>query len=110
MIIIYHNPRCSKSRTTLALLEEKGVDIDVRLYLEKPMEASHLTNALNKLGDKMIRKGEADYKEFIKPNGLEGEELVKAMLSYPKTIERPLVINGEKMALGRPPEDVLEIL
>ena len=110
MIIIYHNPRCSKSRQTLALLQEKGVDLDVRLYLENPMEKAHLTEALNKFGAEMVRTGEDDYKTFIKPNGLTGEALVNAMLSHPKTIERPLVINGNKMALGRPPEAVLEIL
>lgn len=110
MVIIYHNPRCSKSRQTLTLLEEKGVDLDVRLYLETPMDTNHLTSALNEIGDAMVRKGEADYKEFIKPHGLEGESLVEAMLAHPKTIERPLVIHGERMALGRPPESVLEIL
>ena len=110
MITIYHNPRCSKSRQTLQLLQEKGVDANVHLYLENPMPKDILAKAIDVLGESMIRKNEADYKEHIKPLGLEGIELVEAMLKHPKTIERPLVVNGQRLALGRPPESVLEIL
>ena len=110
MVTIYHNPRCSKSRQTLALLEEKGVIPIVHLYLEEPMPQQVLEKALTTLGDQAVRKGETEYKEHIKGKGLEGADLAKAMLEYPKTIERPLVTNGPKMALGRPPEAVLDIL
>lgn len=110
MVIIYHNPRCRKSRETLALLEAENVPLDVRLYLEKPMDKEHLAKALAEFGEKMIRKAESDYKEFIKPHNLEGDALISVMLQHPKTIERPLVVCGDKLALGRPPETVLGIL
>lgn len=111
MITIYHNPRCSKSRQTLQILEENGVTPTVYLYLENPMPAEILKKAMDVLGEKaMSRTGEVDYKENIKGQSLEGDALVAKMLEFPKTIERPLVVNGDKMAMGRPPESVLEIL
>tara|TARA_R110000868_G_scaffold218576_2_gene469130 strand:- start:61827 stop:62162 length:336 start_codon:yes stop_codon:yes gene_type:complete len=110
MITLYHNPRCSKSRQTFNLLEEQGMQVDVKLYLERPMEKEILAKALQTLGDSIIRKNESDYKEFILGKNLEGDALVEAMIAHPKTIERPLVINGEKMALGRPIENVIKII
>lgn len=110
MITIYHNPRCSKSRAAVALLEEKGLTFNTHLYLEKPMPKNVLLTALDTLGDIMVRQGEADYKEHIKGQNLQGEELANIMLKFPKTIERPLVVNGSKMALGRPIENIEEIL
>lgn len=110
MITIYHNPRCSKSRAALALLEEKAVNFETHLYLEKSMPKDVLIKALEQLGDAMLRQNEADFKEHIKGKNLEGLTLVEVMLQYPKTIERPLVVNGEKMALGRPLENIEEIL
>lgn len=110
MITIYHNPRCSKSRNAVKLLQDKGLDFNTHLYLENPMPKDVLLKALNTLGNSMVRKTEADYKESIKGKNLEGEALAEAMLEFPKTIERPLVTNGDKMALGRPLENVEAIL
>lgn len=109
-ITIYHNPRCSKSRNAVDLLEEKGVNYETHLYLENPMPQTVLLKALETLGESIIRKNEADYKEHIKGKNLQGEELANIMLKFPKTIERPLVVNGSKMALGRPIENIEEIL
>lgn len=111
-LVIWHNPRCSKSRQTLALLEEKGLTPDVRLYLEDGPSADEIRDVLGMLGIEpraLMRKGEADYKE----QGLadvEGDALIDAMAATPKLIERPVVINGDKAALGRPPEQVLDIV
>jgi arsenate reductase len=109
-ITLYHNPRCSKSREALKLLEDKGLAFNVHLYLEKPMSEETLSKALDTLGETMIRTGEPDYKEHIKGQDLSCDALVKVMLAYPKTIERPLVFVGDKMALGRPLENIEEIL
>ncbi len=114
MVTIYHNPRCSKSRQTLALIEEKGVTPEIVLYLDTPPNETTLVELLNKLGMKprdIIRKGEEAYKE----NGLNDEslsdaDLIKAMTTYPKLIERPIVVKGEKAIMGRPPENVLSLL
>lgn len=113
-ITIYHNPRCSKSRQTLALLEEQGITPEIKLYLETPPSKAELESVLGKLGisaRELLRKGEDAYKENnLKDSNLSEQQLVAAMLEFPKLIERPIVINGEKAALGRPPESVLEIL
>ncbi len=114
MISIYHNPRCSKSRQTLQLLEEKGISPEVVLYLETPPDRATLQALLDKLSispRQLLRKSEADYKEnTLKDPGLSDEQLIDFMLKYPKLIERPIVVNGDKAALGRPPEAVLAIL
>lgn len=114
MVSIYHNPRCSKSRQTLALLEERGIDPDIVLYLETPPSAEKLTDILKKLDispRQLLRKGEAAYKENnLSDTSLTDQQLIDAMVSHPKLIERPIVINGDKAALGRPPEQVLDIL
>lgn len=114
MTTIYHNPRCSKSRQTLALLEEKGVEPEVVLYLETPPDAATLRDLLARLGKsprELMRKGEAAYKENgLADPALSDEELIEAMVRHPKLIERPIVVNGERAALGRPPENVLDIL
>lgn len=114
MITIYHNPRCSKSRETLALLEAKGVTPNVVLYLETPPSAAELKTLLRKLGlsaRQLLRKGEADYKDLNLANpSLSDTQLIAAMIDHPKLIERPIVIKGDKAALGRPPEAVLELL
>ena len=112
-LVIWHNPRCSKSRQTLALLEEKGLSPDIRLYQENAPTAAEITAALDMLGiddpRALMRTGEAEYKEQGLA-GKSGDALVDAMAATPKLIERPVVINGNKAALGRPPESVLEIL
>ena len=114
MTKIYHNPRCSKSRETLKLLQEKGIDPEIILYLETPPDAKTLQGLLKKLGLKareLMRTKEADYKTQGLDNPELGEDdLIAAMIATPKLIERPIVVNGNKAALGRPPEQVLDIL
>ena len=111
---IFHNPRCSKSRATLALLEEQGVVAEVVLYLETPPTASELDAIVKKLGcepRELMRKGEAAYKESgLEDEGLSRDALLEAMVGEPILIERPIVVNGDKAAVGRPPESVLDIL
>ena len=114
MVTIYHNPRCSKSRQTLALLKERGLSPEVVLYLETPPDAATLKTLLAKLGisaRQLLRKGEDDYKALnLKDESLTDDDLITAMVAHPKLIERPIVVNGNKAALGRPPEQVLDIL
>jgi len=113
-ISIYHNPRCSKSRQTLALLEEQGINADIVDYLKTPPTAESLNEILQQLGftpRQLLRKGEAIYKELnLKNESLTDAQLVKAMCEHPKLIERPIVIHNGKAKIGRPPESVLEIL
>lgn len=114
-ITIYHNNRCSKSRDTLALLIEKGIDPAVVAYLETPPDAATLRGLLKKLGltdaRALMRKGEAEYKELgLADPSLSQDALIDAMVSHPKLIERPIVVNGDKAVIGRPPENVLAIL
>ena len=109
---ILHNPRCSKSRQTLALLEERGVDFEVVKYLDTPLSVIEIREVLTALGvapRDAMRTKEAPYKEQ-RLNDADDDALVAAMASYPILIERPIVINGTKAAIGRPPEAVLEIL
>lgn len=114
MVTIYHNPRCSKSRQTLALLEQKGIEPEIVLYLDSPPDAATLRHLLVKLGLKprdILRRGEDAYKENqLDDPGLSDTQLVDAMVRHPKLIERPIVVNGDRAALGRPPEHVLTIL
>ena len=113
-ITIFHNPRCSKSRATLALLQERGLEPEIRLYLEKPPDAVELRDILRRLGipaRQLLRKGEADYREQgLADETLSEADLIAAMASTPKLIERPIVLAGQRAAIGRPPESVLEIL
>ena len=113
-ITIFHNPRCSKSRATLALLQENGIEPDICLYLQDPPDAAGLQDILNKLGKsprELMRKGEAEYKEQgLTDESLDDDALVAAMVATPKLIERPIVLANGKAAIGRPPESVLEIL
>jgi arsenate reductase len=113
-ITIYHNPRCSKSRQTLALLEERGVSPEVILYLETPPTEAKLKDILAKLGippRELMRKGEAEYKDNnFKDSSLSDADLLAAMVKFPKLIERPIVVKGNKAKIGRPPESVLELL
>lgn len=112
-LVIWHNPRCSKSRQTLALIEQKGLTPRIRLYQDDAPTVDEIKEALDLLGlsdpRALMRTGEAAYKE----QGLadkKGEALIEAMAQTPKLIERPVVLNGGKAALGRPPESVLDIL
>ncbi len=111
---IYHNPRCSKSRQTLQLLQERGIEPEVIKYLETPPSEAELREILRKLGmtpRELMRRKEAEYKASgaDDPN-LSDDELIALMVKHPKLIERPIVVHDGKVALGRPPEQVLEIL
>ncbi|RMG33703.1 MAG: arsenate reductase (glutaredoxin) [Gammaproteobacteria bacterium] len=111
---IYHNPRCSKSRQTLQLLQEKGIEPEIVEYLKTPPTADELRELLDKLGMRprdLIRKREAEYKASGADNpDLSDDELIELMVAHPKLIERPIVVHDGKVALGRPPEQVLDIL
>lgn len=111
-VTIYHNPRCSKSRETLKLIEEKGVTPKVVEYLKTPPTASELTQILALLGKaprEILRKKEAA-EAGIDPTALSDTQLIMAMAAHPAVIERPIVLANGKAALGRPPEAVLSIL
>ena len=113
-ITIYHNPRCSKTRQTLSILQEKGIEVDVIEYLKTPPDATTLSSLIKKLGIQakdLLRKNEDEYKQAgLDKVDLSEEEIIQAMVAHPKLIERPIVVNKEKAALGRPPENVLAIL
>lgn len=113
-IQILHNPRCSKSRQTLALLEEKGIEPEVIKYLDTPPTAAELKNILQMLNISaraLLRKGEDDYKDLnLADTTLSEDHLINAMVSHPKLIERPIVIKDGQAKIGRPPESVLDIL
>lgn len=112
-VTIYHNPRCSKSRQTLALLEERGIQPEIVEYLKTPPSAGELKSILGKLGiaaRDLMRTKEPEYKEQNLAQEQEEAALIAAMVATPKLIERPIVLANGKAALGRPPEKVLEIL
>jgi arsenate reductase len=113
-VIIYHNPRCSKSRATMELLKQRGLDPVVIEYLKTPPDAKTLRELLALLGieaRQLLRKGEAVYKELgLDDPNLSEDQLIDAMVKNPILIERPIVVAGGKAALGRPPENVLTIL
>jgi arsenate reductase len=113
-VTIYHNPRCSKSRATLHLLEARGIKPKIVDYLKTPPSASELKSILKKLGLKprdLLRKGEPHYAELgLKERQLSDDQLIALMVANPILIERPIVVSGSKAAIGRPPEQVLEIL
>lgn len=109
---IYHNPRCSKSRQTLALLQENGVEPEVIEYIKTPLTETEIKSLLKKLSlsaSQLVRKQEADFKA-LKLTGANDSQLIKAMASYPKLIERPIVVKGNQATLGRPPENCLALL
>lgn len=112
-VTIYHNPRCSKSRTTLALLEEHGVSPDVVLYLETPPSEQDISGLLAKLGmtaGQLVRRGEDAYKDCGLGKGSSDAQVLAAMAEHPKLIERPIVVMGSRAVLGRPPENVLALI
>jgi len=112
MAELWHNPRCSKSRQTLALIEEKGVEVQILKYLETPPSREQLAAAIEKLGDAhlLVRKKEAEYKEQGLSAESSTEEILDALVAVPKLMERPVFINDKGVALGRPPENVLALL
>lgn len=111
---IYHNPQCSKSRSTLQLLTDHNIEPEVVEYLKTPPDAKTLDELLTKLGMKprdLMRKHEAEYKDKnLDDESLSRDELIQAMIDHPKLIERPIVVSNNKVAIGRPPENVLDIL
>ncbi len=113
-VVIYHNPRCSKSRQTLEILQQKDLDVTIVKYLETPPSADELDRILDMLGKQpreVMRKNEKEYKENDMANeNLSRSELIALMHKFPKIIERPIVVCNEKAAIGRPPESVLEII
>ena len=111
---IYHNPRCSKSRQTLEILNKKNLDIDIVEYLKSPLNINEISNLLKKLGytaRDLLRKGEDVYKnENLSDKSLTEDFLIDMMSKNPILIERPIVVSNGKAVIGRPPEKVLEIL
>lgn len=109
-LTIYHNPRCSKSRQTLALIEAAGVSPTVVLYLQDTLDAAQIKALLDQLGfdnaRDLMRRGEADYKALNLQTETDEAALIRAMVTYPKLIERPIVSDGSRAVLGRPPENV----
>lgn len=114
MVTLYHNPRCSKSREALNLIREHGQEPEIILYLETPPSAKKLAALLATLGINaraLLRKGEDAYKELnLADETLSEAALIKAMVENPKLIERPIAINGDKAVIGRPPENVLQVI
>jgi arsenate reductase len=113
-VVLWHNPRCSKSREALALLEARGVNPTIVRYLEEPPTANEIARVLDLLGVEprdMMRKKEAPYaQEGLADPKLSRKALIDAMVKHPILIERPIAIRGKRAAIGRPPENVLEIL
>lgn len=114
MTTIYHNPRCSKSRASLEMLEAKGINPTVIKYLDTPPDKTELADILDKLGlqaEQIVRKGEALFTELgLNDKTLSNEEWIEVLTQNPQLIERPIVVNGNKAAIGRPIERVIDIL
>lgn len=113
MIKIYHNPRCSKSRQGLAILEESGKAYEIVKYLENEVDVEQLKAIISKLGIKpidLVRKNEAIWKSNYKGKSLSDKEIIDAMVTNPKLIERPIVVNKNNAVVGRPPEIILNII
>ncbi|MFK3863934.1 arsenate reductase (glutaredoxin) [Pseudoalteromonas rhizosphaerae] len=113
-VTIFHNPRCSKSRETLALLEQKSIQPEIIEYLKTPLNHAQISILVKQLGfssvRQLMRTKEDIYKELDLKNEHDENALITAMVSNPKLIERPIVVNNNKAALGRPPENVLSVL
>ncbi|MEO9570179.1 MAG: arsenate reductase (glutaredoxin) [Polaribacter sp.] len=113
MIKIYHNPRCSKSRQGLAILEDSKKEFEIVKYLETIPTKKELTEIIKMLGIspiQLVRKTEKVWKEEFKGKEISDSEIIEAMIQNPKLIERPIVINNKKAVIGRPPENILTII
>jgi arsenate reductase (glutaredoxin) len=112
-VTIYHNPKCTKSRGTLALLEERGIAPRIVEYLKTPPTAAELRAIVDKLGiepEQLVRKGEDVYKSKYAGKKLTGAQWIEAMVRDPVLIERPIVVRGNRAVIGRPPENVQQLL
>ena len=111
---IYHNPRCSKSRQTLQLIHDAGIEPEIIEYLKSPPDEAELDGILTSLGlepQELMRKGESIYKELgLAAKSLTRTQAIRIMIENPKLIERPIVVSGKKAVIGRPPENVVELL
>lgn len=110
---LYHNPRCSKSREAKALLDDKGVDYQVRLYLNEPLNQDELAQLIRQMNEPLsalIRTKEAEYKESGLSKESDQEAIIEALAQYPKLLERPILATAKGVRIGRPPERILEIL
>ena len=110
---IFHNPRCGKSRNTLAIINDKNLEVEVVEYLKTPPSANQLKEIIEKLGitpEELIRKGELIFKENYKGKQFSDDEWINVMVAHPILIERPIVIKGDKAVIGRPPENALIII
>lgn len=110
---IYHNPRCRKSRETLQILNDSGIEPEIIEYLKYPPELNELNDILRKLQispEQLVRKGEKLYKEQYKGKSIGDQEWLQILSSNPVLIERPIVVDGEKAVIGRPPENVKQLL
>lgn len=113
MTTIYHNPRCSKSREALGIIEQHVSEVEIIKYLDTPFTVETLTALLSKLDItpiSLVRTNEAIWKNLYKGKSLNDSQLIQAMVSHPKLIERPIVVNGDKAVIGRPPSRVIDIL
>jgi arsenate reductase len=112
-IVLIHNPRCSKSRAAKALLEERGVEFRVRAYLDEPLSRSELDELGKRLGQpatEWVRKKESAFKTADLDADSDDDEIKDAMVESPILIERPILVRGKRAVIGRPPEDILELL
>jgi arsenate reductase len=113
VIVIYHNPRCSKSRSACELIAARGLTAEVIDYLKTPPKQDELRGLLKKLGmraDELVRRGEPVFKENYAGRTLSDEQWLDALVAHPILIERPIVVRGSRAVIGRPPEKVLELL
>ncbi len=113
MLTIYHNPSCSKSRETLKIIEEQGAQVEIVKYLNEIPTIEELTEIVQKLKikpEELVRKGETIFKEQFKGKVLSDSQWIEAMATYPKLIERPIVVKGNQAIIGRPPQKVIDLL
>lgn len=110
---LLHNPRCSKSRNSFNWLNENNISFETIEYLKTPITTEELADIVQKLGikpEELVRKGEADFKDNFKGKNLSDREWIQAMVDFPKLIERPILIKGDKAVIGRPLEKVIELV
>ncbi|MCH4562829.1 MULTISPECIES: arsenate reductase (glutaredoxin) [Halomonas] len=111
-ITLYHNPRCSKSRQALALLEERGAEVRVRRYLDEPLDEGELRELMSRLdadGEALVRTGEQEWKT-LDVDLQDQEQVIAAIVAHPRLMERPIADDGQRAMIGRPPEDVLGLI